>query len=99
MDRFFTEYERQILQALEGEEIRKAVLKLWVKKEAAIKWERGKLATGISLWECNFDKDIITNKVLNKKLNITFIDTESWYISIATKGERKSTSPIICSQF
>lgn len=50
LQRYFPELERQRLQGLPAAELRLAVLRSWVVKEAAIKWRGGTLASDLRQW-------------------------------------------------
>ena len=52
-ERFFSYNECINLRKLEADSLRTSALKLWVSKEAAIKWQRGSLALDISNWDCD----------------------------------------------
>ena len=49
-DAAFSPSERS-LDALQGERLRREVLDRWLIKEAAIKWQRGSLASDLRFWE------------------------------------------------
>lgn len=51
MRRFFTGAERSALLDLQGERLRREVLDRWLIKEAAIKWQRGSLASDLRFWD------------------------------------------------
>ena len=50
MRRFYPAAERAQLEALAGEELRRAVLTSWVLKEAAVKWRERSLAAELTQW-------------------------------------------------
>ena len=50
--RFFCQDDQDALRGLVGEPLRQAVLRQWVAKEAAIKWDRSSLARDLAHWVC-----------------------------------------------
>ena len=53
LNRYYSSSEQEVLNCLEGDNLRKTVLKKWVGKEAAIKWQRGSISSDLSHWSIN----------------------------------------------
>ena len=96
LNKFFSSNEKLFLKDLNDTELRSEVLKLWVRKEAAIKWQKGSIANDLSKWIFKLGPNIIENKVKGYKLNSFFINYEDFYISIASNIHTDTIRPIIC---
>ena len=91
--RFLFEEDKYYLSTLKSEKYRNEVLKLWVKKEAAIKWQRGSIASDLSEWVFRSNDDSALHKRLNINLNVCSHVYNSWYISIASQLKVNSVFP------
>lgn len=60
--RFFCASEQDALLALPDEHQRQAVLEHWLRKEAAIKWQRGSLAHDLAHWCCAPDGHLLVDQ-------------------------------------
>ena len=93
---YFSNNEKKALQDLEDKELNAEVLKLWVRKEAAIKWQRGSIFNDLSKWHFN----LVTNELENKNdgyhLKSFFINYGDWYISVACNNYSEKEKVIIC---
>ena len=99
VEKFFSGNERQLLKGLNGEQLNAEVLKLWVRKEAAIKWQRGSIFSDLSKWIFKLNNDNIENKLDGYKLRSFLINYENWYISIASDINSRTETPIICEYY
>ena len=97
INKFFSDNERKLLKVFKGNKFNKEVLKLWVRKEAAIKWQRGSVFTDLSKWILNLCTNKIENQIDGHNLRSFFISHENWYISIASDINSIKENPIICS--
>ena len=93
---FFSNNEKQALKDLKDNELNSEVLKSWVRKEAAIKWQKGSIFNDLSKWKLN----LITNQLENEDegyiLKSFFINYEDWYISVACNNYSEKEKLIIC---
>jgi len=96
INKFFSDNERKLLKVFKGNKFNKEVLKLWVRKEAAIKWQRGSVFTDLSKWILNLCTNKIENQIDGHNLRSFFISHENWYISIASDINSIKENPIIC---
>ena len=96
INKFFSDNERKLLKVFKGNKLNREVLKLWVRKEAAIKWQRGSIFSDLSKWIFNFCTNKIENQIDGHKLRSFFINHENWYISIASDINSIQENPIIC---
>lgn len=94
--RYFSEADKKDLINLKAEDLRAAVLKKWVIKEAAIKWQKGDLASGISQWRFCEEKEMALHQSLELKINLKFFHFENWYIAIAFNKKTNKDPIIIC---
>ncbi len=96
MNRYFCKEEKESLRDLKGEELRKAVLKRWLIKEASIKWQRGQLAKDLSQWSYSSQSELASHKLNGQKLCVHQITYSKWFMTIAYDQIKTSNSPIIC---
>ncbi|MFM1812511.1 MAG: hypothetical protein RLZZ336_1449 [Cyanobacteriota bacterium] len=61
MQRFFPEAEQRQLSALGPESLRRAVLRSWLCKEAAIKWRQRGLAQELSCWALDHQRGLLSH--------------------------------------
>ncbi|WP_320664853.1 4'-phosphopantetheinyl transferase superfamily protein [Prochlorococcus sp. MIT 1223] len=91
-DRYFTKKEIKSLMFLDYDSVRRKVLKYFVTKEAAIKWQRGSITRDITQWECDLGRQLTYHKKNQIQLHSTTLGYNDWYLSVASKIE---TSNII----
>ena len=96
VNRFFSENEKSYLNKLTPNEYSIETLKLWVSKEAAIKWDRGSLYKDITCWECDTESKNIINKKTKNKLNLSSFQLQNWYLSVASKEKYRSSDLTVC---
>ena len=93
---FFSNHEKKSLKDLTDKELNSEVLKLWVRKEAAIKWQRGSIFNDLSKWNFKLDSNKLENKEYGYIIKSFFINFEDWYISVACNNISEVEIPIIC---
>ena len=98
-NRYFSQAEKQLLSNLKGERLRTAVLKKWVNKEAAIKWQRGSLSMDIGKWELSKKSNIAIHNTLGYKIGVHGCYYNAWYIAIAFDNKFHKNPIIICQEF
>ena len=59
MQRFFQPAEQQQLASLAAEPLRRAVLRSWLAKEAAIKWRQRSIATELVAWDFDHQRGLL----------------------------------------
>ena len=96
VDRFYLENEKIYLNKFESENYQYESLKLWVSKEAAIKWNKGNLYKEIKFWECDLQSDIIINKNIKTKLRLNTFQFKNWFLSIASQKVYKPEELTTC---
>ena len=91
-------YFLEDLNPLQIPSSREEILKQWSAIEAAIKWDKGKLARDIKQWHYSKKGKNLLHKKKNINVQLTQIDFYEWIISIAYMWENKDyDSKIICS--
>ena len=81
--RFYCKEEQTQLALLKSKEYRRKALKLWVAKEASIKWQNGSIAKDILSWRISKNLEEAYHKLQNKKLNILSLEYKLWYLAVA----------------
>ena len=78
---------------------KKSILNQWCATEAAIKWDKGKLANDIKEWEYQEDNKFIYHKSKKIKIQLSQLSFMKWTISIAYKNKTNIDNKfIICSE-
>ena len=93
---FFSNNEKKSLKGLNDKELNSEVLKLWVRKEAAIKWQKGSIFNDLSKWNFILGTNILENQDQGYNLKSFFINYDDWYISVACDNNSETKIPIIC---
>jgi len=94
--RFFNQYENCELENLTPRQAREQVLKRWVVKEAAIKWQSGKISTNLSQWIWENNSSFTYHKKLGYKLKVYKQNYDKWTYAIALDRKSIIHKPIIC---
>ena len=94
--RFFTKYENFEIENLTSSEAKELVIKRWVVKEAAIKWQRGKIANEINQWIWRNKSSFANHKKLGHKIKIYEQNYDQWIYAIAIDEDSITPKPIIC---
>ena len=93
---FFSSSEKQLFRDLNDNELNSEVLKLWVRKEAGIKWQKGNIFNDLSKWDFKLGTNRLENKFDGYNLQSFFINYEDWYISVACNNNSETERLIIC---
>jgi len=93
---FFSYKEKKELKDLKDKQLNSEVLKLWVRKEAAIKWQKGSIYNDLSKWNFKFDNNTLEFKDNEYNLKSFFFHYKDWYISVACNNNSETEIPIIC---
>ena len=94
--RFFSQYENCEIEDLTPIQTKEIVLKRWVIKEAAIKWQSGKIATNINQWIWKNKSSFAYHKQLGHKVKVYEQTHDQWTYAIALDGDLVTPTPIIC---
>ena len=94
--RFFNQYENHEIEDLPPSQVQEEVLTRWVVKEAAIKWQNGKISNNLSQWMWKNDSSFAYHKKLGHKVKIYKQSYKKWTYAIALNGNTTINEPIIC---
>jgi len=94
--RFFTQYENCEIENLTPSQAKELVLKRWVVKEAAVKWQRGKIASNLNQWIWKNKSSFAYHKKLGHKVKVYEQNHDQWTYAIALDGDSVTHKPIIC---
>ena len=94
--RFFTQDENCEIENLPPSQAKEIVLKRWVVKEAAIKWQNGKIATNLNQWIWENKSSFAYHKRLGHKVKVYEQSHDQWTYAIALDGDSLTLKPIIC---
>ena len=95
-ERYFSDEEKAKIRLLEGEELHSVVLNNWLIKEAAIKWQKSNLASGLSEWKYMPNSNYALHKSLRYKLGVNLIEHGPWRMAIGCNGLKSYYQPILC---
>ena len=94
--RFFSQYENCEMENLTPSQAKELVLKRWVIKEAAIKWQNGKIANNINQWIWTNQSSFAYHQKLGHKVKVYEQNHDKWTYAIALNGDSITHKPIIC---
>ncbi len=94
--RFFTKNENCEIENLNPSKAKELVLKRWVIKEAAIKWQSAKIATNINQWIWENKSSFAYHKKLGHKVKVYEQNHDQWTYAIALDEHSITHKPIIC---
>ena len=94
--RFFNQNENSEIENLTPSEAKELVLKRWVVKEAAIKWQSGKIATNLNQWIWKNNSSFAYHKKLGHKVKVHQESHAQWNYAIALDADSRIPKPIIC---
>ncbi len=94
--RFFTQYENSEIENLTQSQAKEQVLKRWVVKEAAIKWQNGKISNNLREWIWENHSSFAYHKKLGCKVKIYKQNHYKWIYAIALNENSIISNPIIC---
>mgnify|MGYP003314186615 CR=1 FL=1 len=94
--RFFSQCENCEIENLTPNQAKELVLKRWVIKEAAVKWQRGKIAHNINQWIWKNKSSFAHHKKLGHKIKVYAQNHDQWTYAIALDEDSVTCKPIIC---
>ncbi len=95
-NRFFTKYENWEIENLPPTHLKEEVLKRWVVKEAAVKWQKGKIANNLSEWVWDCKSSFAHHQKLGHKVKVYDQSHDQWTYAIAIDAHSVTRTPIIC---
>ena len=94
--RFFTQSENREIEDLTPSQAKEQVLTRWVVKEAAIKWQSGKISTSLSQWIWKNNSFFAYHESMGYQVKIYKENYDKWTYAIALDAESIIPKPIIC---
>ena len=94
--RFFTKGEHSELEDLTPSQAKEQVLKRWVVKEAAIKWQNAKISTNLSKWTWENNSSFAYNQSLGYQVKVYKQNYDKWTYAIALDANSIISNPILC---
>ncbi len=94
--RFFSKSEHDEIKNLTESKMQEQVLKRWVIKEAAIKWQGGKISTNIDQWSWENNSSFAYNRKLNFQVRVFNQNHKKWTYAIAIDDNLSISNPILC---
>ncbi len=95
-NRYFSNEEKEEVKGLKKDAIRSEVLDRWVTKEAAIKWQRGKIASNLNQWHWQKKLSLMSHKSLKHEINIYKSTYNQWTFALAYDKRIYQWDPILC---
>ena len=94
--RFFTQNENYEIENLTPSQAKELVLKRWVVKEAAVKWQRAKIAHNINQWIWKNKSSFAHHKRLGHYVKVYEQNYDKWTYAVALDEDSIPCKPIIC---
>ncbi len=95
INRFLSTREKQSFKDVDTKTLQKAVLEQWTIKEAAIKWQRGKLFKDFCQWYYFNDSHIAKHQLSGDEVRSQTINHEQWLMAIAV-NQKIHTNTMLC---
>lgn len=86
-NKYFSKQEKEYLDLLEENCCAEKTLDLWIKKEAAIKWQEGKLLRDLPNWICSLEKSKAYHLKMKKTITVHSFRFSNLLISVASQRE------------
>ena len=94
--RFFCRRDLYGLDSLSPQACRSEVLRQWLSKEAAIKWQHGSLAKDLSAWSCSGDHEEAHHTELGLRVQVRHYRWCDWLIAVASDVDQLGQDLQIC---
>ena len=94
--RFFNKEEDCEIENLTANQAQNLVRRRWVVKEAAIKWQSGKIATNINQWIWKNKSSFAYHQKLGYRVKVYEKNYSQWTFAIALDEGSLTHNPIIC---
>ena len=95
LQRFYCHKERERMQHLRGEDLRRAVLEHWLIKEAAIKWQQGSIASDLRFWEVRPGTGSVHQRS-HQRLSAVLHGHVSWQFAVVATDQQLLQSITLC---
>ena len=94
--RFFNKYENQEIENLTSSQVKDLVIRRWLVKEAAIKWQNGKIAKNINQWIWKNKSPFAYHQELGYRVKVYEKNHSQWNFAIALDEASLTHKPITC---
>ena len=94
--RFFTKSENFEIENLTPTQVQEQVLRRWIIKEAAIKWQSGKISTNLGQWIWKNNSSFAYHKNLGYQVKVYNQNYNKWTYAIALDRNSRISTPIVC---
>ena len=96
MSRYYAASEQRRLRGLPHQAFHQAVLKYWLIKEAAIKWQRGSLAQDLSHWVVAADELSASHRGRGLQIAVHCRQLGPWGLAIVSACEQNLIGARVC---
>ncbi len=94
--RYFPTKEQVEVAFLDEDDFQKVVLEKWLTKEAAIKWQRGKISKDLRHWCCLESSSLVSHDFLSYELVVHRLHYGEWSMAVVSDVMTITNPPIIC---
>lgn len=94
--RFFCRRDLDGLNSMSSKACRSEVLRQWLAKEAAIKWQRGSLARDLSVWSWSGNAAVANHLDHGDRVRIRHYQFGDWQIAVACDVDQSGQDLQIC---
>ncbi len=95
LNRFYSKTEKEFLMNFDDKDLKDYILQYWVRKEAAIKWQKGSIFYDLPRWAVIDKYNKITNQSIKCSLFSFLLHHKNWYISLACNNNFNNIKPNI----
>jgi len=94
--RSYCREERERLQHLPTEDLRLAVLRHWLIKEASIKWQQGAISSDLRFWEVRAGMRSVVHQRSQQTLAAALHDYDAWEFAVVAADQQVLQSLSLC---
>ena len=94
--RSYCREEQERLQHLRAEELRQAVLRHWLIKEASIKWQQGAISRDLRFWEVRPGMSSVVHQRSQQTLAAALHDHDAWAFAVVAADQQVLQSITLC---
>ena len=95
-ERFFYRGDQAAWTGFTVEERRREVLRQWIAKEAAIKWQRGSLAVDLPRWSWSGSQSHARHLDHGLTVQLRQLSVGRWWMAVAANALEAGQSPAVC---
>ncbi|MEC8215341.1 MAG: 4'-phosphopantetheinyl transferase superfamily protein [Cyanobacteriota bacterium] len=94
--RFFHPEDRASWTGLSSDALRREVLRQWIGKEAAIKWQKGSLAMDLGRWSWSHSQAHARHPDQGLQVKLRHMTVGHWWLAIANNALEAGQTPMVC---